>query len=93
VKQVVIDNPGINSAFREPGWHSKFTDEGTTNEIIEGRKSSSYVVPIARPRKKAQKQHEFDTEWIQDQTIATPSMTHQDSSIFRTISIHGGRDR
>ena len=66
VKQVVIENPVINSPFREPGRHFKFTDEGITNEIIEGRRSSSYFVPIARPRKKGQKQLEFDTEWTQD---------------------------
>jgi hypothetical protein len=66
VKQVVIENPVINSPFREPGRHFKFTDEGITNEVIDGRRSSSYFVPIARPRKKGQKQLEFDTEWTQD---------------------------
>jgi hypothetical protein len=52
VKQVVIENPVINSPFREPGRHFRFTDEGITNEIIEGRRTSSYFVPIAQPRKK-----------------------------------------
>jgi type III restriction enzyme len=66
VKQVVIENPVINSPFREPGKHFKFTDEGITNEVIDGRRTSSYFVPIARPRKKGQKQLEFDTEWTQD---------------------------
>ncbi len=66
MKQVVIENPVINSPFREPGRHFKFTDEGITNEVIDGRRSSSYFVPIARPRKKGQKQLEFDTEWTQD---------------------------
>ncbi len=66
MKQVVIENPVINSPFREPGRHCKFTDEGITNEVIDGRRSSSYFVPIARPRKKGQKQLEFDTEWTQD---------------------------
>jgi len=47
VKQVVIENPGINSPFREPERHFKFTDEGITDEIIEGRRTSSYFVPIA----------------------------------------------
>ena len=93
VKQVVIENPVINSPFREPGRHFKFTDEGITYEVIEGCRTSSYFVPIARPRKKGQKQLAFDTEWTQDRTIATPSITNQDSDPFRTISIHGGRDR
>ncbi len=67
MKQVVIENPVINSPFREPGRHFKFTDEGITNEVIDGRRSSSYFVPIARPRKKkGSKQLVFDTEWTQD---------------------------
>jgi type III restriction enzyme len=66
VKQVVIENPVINSPFREPDRHFRFTDEGITNEVIDGRRTSSYFVPIARPRKKGQKQLEFDTEWTQD---------------------------
>ena len=67
VKQVVIENPVINSPFREPGRHFRFTDEGITNEIIEGRRTSSYFVPIAQPRKKkGSKQLVFDTEWTRD---------------------------
>ena len=66
MKQVVIENPVINSPFCEPTQHFRFTDEGITNEVVEGRRSSSYFVPIARPRKKGQKQLEFDTEWTQD---------------------------
>ncbi len=66
MRQVVIENPVINSPFREPGRHFKFTDEGITDEINDGRRSSSYFVPIARPRKKSQKQLVFDTEWTQD---------------------------
>lgn len=52
--------------FIEPTRHFRFTDEGITNEVAGGRRSSSYFVPIARPRKKGQKQLEFDTEWTQD---------------------------
>ena len=67
MKQDVIENPVINSPFREPGRHFKFTDEGITNEVIEGRRTSSYFVPIAQPRKKkGSKQLVFDTEWTQD---------------------------
>jgi type III restriction enzyme len=32
VKQVVIENPVINSPFREPDRHFKFTDEGISGE-------------------------------------------------------------
>jgi hypothetical protein len=67
VRQVVIENPVINSPFGEPSQHFRFTDEGITNEVIKGRRASSYFVPIAQPRKKkGQKQLVFDTEWTQD---------------------------
>ncbi len=67
MKQVVTDNPVINSPFRELGRHFRFTDEGITNEVVEGRRTSSYFVPIAQPRKKkGQKQLVFDTEWTQN---------------------------
>jgi hypothetical protein len=61
----LIENPILNSPFAAPARHFKFTDEGITNEIVEGRSSSSYFIPIARPKKKG-KQLVFDTEWTQD---------------------------
>jgi type III restriction enzyme len=67
VKQVVIENPVINSPFQEPKRHFRFSDEGITNEIIESRRVSAYFIPIARPKKKSnQVQLSFDTEWTQD---------------------------
>jgi type III restriction enzyme len=66
MKQTVIENPVINSPFAEPTRHFRFSDEGITNEVADGRRSSSYFVPIAKPRKKGQKQLEFDTEWTKD---------------------------
>jgi len=33
MKQVVIENPIINSPFEEPQRHFKFTDEGITMEL------------------------------------------------------------
>lgn len=42
-------------------------NEGITNEVVEGRRNSSYFVPIARPKKKdSDQQRLFDTEWTQD---------------------------
>jgi len=63
MSQVVIENPIINSPFDEPTRHFRFTDEGITDQIDEGRRISSYFVPIARPKKKkaAEKQLMFDT--------------------------------
>ena len=65
MSQVVIENPIINSPFDEPTRHFRFTDEGITNEEVDGRRTSSYFVPIARPKKKG-KQFQFDTEWTRD---------------------------
>jgi type III restriction enzyme len=65
--QVVIENPIINSPFEEPTRHFKFDEEGITNVQVEGRRISSYFVPIAKPRKKkGSAQAVFDTEWTQD---------------------------
>jgi type III restriction enzyme len=65
MSQVVIENPIINSPFDEPARHFRFSDEGITNEEVEGRRTSSYFIPIARPKKKG-KQLQFETEWTQD---------------------------
>jgi type III restriction enzyme len=67
LKQVVIENPILNSPYMEPKRHWKFGEEGITNEIEEGRRISAYFVPIAQPRKKGKdKQLVFDTEWTKD---------------------------
>ena len=50
--QVVIENPILNSPYKEPNRHFKFSEEGITNEITESRRISSYFVPIAQPKKK-----------------------------------------
>jgi type III restriction enzyme len=62
---VVIENPVINSPYVEPERHFRFDEDGITNEIVEGRRPSSYFVPIAAPRKRG-KQLAFDTEWTKD---------------------------
>ena len=71
-KQVVIENPVINSPFDEPGRHYKFTEEGITNEIVTKRRTSSYFIPIAKPKSKGKKGQQqqvnifADTEWTED---------------------------
>jgi len=52
MKQIVIENPILNSPFQGPKPHFKFTEEGITDEIIEERCISSYFIPIAKPKKK-----------------------------------------
>ena len=61
----IIENPILNSPYREPDRHWRFTDEGITNEIVSARRQSAYFVPIPPPKKKG-KQLQFDTEWTQD---------------------------
>jgi len=64
---VVIENPILNSPFREPRCHWRFSDEGITDDIVESRRVSSYFIPIAKPKKKGRaSQLAFDTEWTQD---------------------------
>jgi type III restriction enzyme len=62
---VVIENPIINSPFEMPRRHFQFDDNGITDQIVDGRRRSSYFVPIASPKKKG-KQLTFDTLWTQD---------------------------
>lgn len=50
MKQVVIENPVINSSFEEPRMDFLFSKEGITNEIVEARCVSSCFVPIANFR-------------------------------------------
>ena len=66
MSQVIIENPIINSPFDEPTRHFRFSDEGITDEIADGRRTSSYFVPIAKSKKRGSKQLQFDTEWTQD---------------------------
>ncbi|HXJ91391.1 MAG TPA: DEAD/DEAH box helicase family protein [Terriglobia bacterium] len=65
MKQVVIENPVLNSPFEAPQRHFKFDDEGITNDIVEARRISSYFIPIP-PAKKRGKQLQFETEWTEE---------------------------
>jgi len=65
VRQLVIDNPVINSAFLEPGKHFKFTDVGITDEIVESRRPSAYFIPVTQPKMKG-RQLELGTEGTDD---------------------------
>ena len=80
--QVVIENPVINSPFAEPTRHFRFGDEGITNELLEGRRTSSYFVPIAQPRKKGQTSF-FETEWVEERI--------QENQLINDIRVHVAR--
>jgi type III restriction enzyme len=66
MKQVVIENPILNSPYKEPQRHFRFTEEGITNDIVEERRISTYFVPIPQAKKKSPKQLSFETEWTAD---------------------------
>ncbi len=54
MKQVIIDNPILNSPYREPTRHFRFdADNQITSTIDTGRRDSSYFLPIAAPKKKS----------------------------------------
>jgi hypothetical protein len=52
LREAVIENPVINSAFAEPRRHYKFDDDGITNEIVQQRRPSAYFIPVTQPKKK-----------------------------------------
>ena len=64
--QVLIENPIINSPFKEPNRQFAFDDNGIKNEVIEGRRPSSYFIPIAGAKKTKSGQMVIDTEWTKD---------------------------
>ncbi len=67
MRQVVIENPILNSPFHEPTRHWEFTDEGITDRVVESRRLSAYFVPIPQPRKRGKdRQMVFDTEWTRN---------------------------
>ncbi len=50
---VVIENPILNSPYREPARHFRFdANDQITSSIDSGRRGSSYFLPIAAPKKK-----------------------------------------
>ncbi len=66
-RQVVIENPVLNSPYDMPKRHWRFADDGITDEKVEGRRPSSYFVPIAPPRKRGGRtQLSLDSGWTQD---------------------------
>jgi type III restriction enzyme len=51
--QAIIENPILNSPYREPARHFRFgANNEITNIIDAGRRGSSYFLPIATPDKK-----------------------------------------
>lgn len=68
MKQVIIENPVINSPFSEPQRHFKFDEGGITDEIIERRRQSEYFIPIPKPKRNQTNQAliDFGEGWTGD---------------------------
>lgn len=64
--QVLIENPVINSPFVVPNRHFVFGETGITDAIADGRRPSSYFMPIAASRRSKGQEPLFDTEWTQE---------------------------
>jgi hypothetical protein len=61
--EALIDSPILYSPLNEAARHSRSTDKGSTNEIVESRRT--HFAPVLSPKKKG-KQPKFDIEWAQD---------------------------
>ena len=64
VADAVIENPILNSPFREPARHWRF-GTGITDEIVDERRTSSYFMPIPAS-KVGGRQLELETRWTRD---------------------------
>ena len=60
-----IANPILNSPYSEPSRHFRFSDEGITDQIVEGRRPSGYFVPVPSARI-SNAQLRLETQWTQD---------------------------
>ena len=67
MSDIVIENPILNSPYREPTRHFKFDEDGITNEIAATRRASAYFIPVpASKKKKGSQLGLYQTEWTQD---------------------------
>lgn len=79
---VVIDNPILNSPYEEPARHFRFSDEGITDEVVDGRRPSGYFVPVPAARTR-QGQLQFETQWTQDRFTPNDAINEIRSHVGR----------
>lgn len=87
---VVIENPILNSPFKEPDRHFRFSDDGITDEIVAGRRASAYFVPIPRPCSRSQQMaldHEVSKERLEEGRLVNDIRAQV--SIWRTCGYRG----
>ncbi|MFV2063124.1 MAG: BPTD_3080 family restriction endonuclease, partial [Chloroflexota bacterium] len=59
----VIENPILNSPFVTPSRHWRITDDGITDEPVDGRRRSAYFIPVPPPKKKGGQLALQETGW------------------------------
>ncbi len=67
----MIENPIINSPFAEPTRHFRFDEDGLSAEVVEGRRQSTYFVPI--PRSRAQEAQLSMEDELQERESGSPA--------------------
>src|SRR5829696_9003310 len=72
MSDAVIENPVVYSPYAEPERHFRFTEDGITNQIVEGRRPSSYFVPIPRAKTRGKQLLLPDSQWTQDRVEENP---------------------
>jgi type III restriction enzyme len=50
---VLIENPILNSPYKQPTRHYRFSATGITDQTDEGRRESTYIAPVPAPKGKA----------------------------------------
>jgi Type III restriction enzyme, res subunit len=87
VSQVVIENPILNSPYEEPSRHFRFDQENSiTNEVVSGRRPSTAIVPVARPRsRRHDPQQMLPGDFSQDRA--------EPNKLVNDIRLHVGRWR
>ena len=85
--QVVIEDPILNSPFQEPSRHFRFDEENSiTNEIVPGRRPSTAIVPVARPRaRRNDPQQVLPGDFSQDRA--------EPNKLVNDVRLHVGRWR
>jgi type III restriction enzyme len=89
--RVRIENPVINSPFNAPTRHFDFDENGITDRLVQGRRPSSYFIPIAGPKSSKTGQVAFDTEWTRDRIEENRFINEVRSKvqIWRQSGYHG----
>ena len=50
---VLVEHPILNGPYGEPTRHFAFDERGITDRTVEGRRPSSYFIPIPKTKKRS----------------------------------------